>query len=139
MSSATQPMTDPWPRHRDHPVVDEQSAAVLEDALHSLTMLGSPGHEGDAGAGLHVTASLLAQAQAALADAGDHDCSWSEIAERLGLTAAPPGAASPPSPQRGWCPSRTEPDTANQLKRPAAAPTDLTLLDQGVTIASTTT
>ncbi|MGH9157134.1 MAG: hypothetical protein ACRD1K_15140 [Acidimicrobiales bacterium] len=80
------------PRHPDHPVVDEQSAAVLEEALHSLTMLRSAGYEGDAGARLHVLASLMAQAEAvladAVADARDQDYSWAEIAERLGMATA---------------------------------------------------
>ena len=92
MSSDTWKMADPWRRHPDHPVVDEESAAVLEEALHSLTMLRSAGDEGDAGARLHVLASLMAQAQAvladAVADARDQDYSWPEIAERLGIATA---------------------------------------------------
>lgn len=87
-------MTDRWPRHPDHPVVDEESAAVLEEALHSLTMLRCAGDEGDAGARLHMLASLMAQAQAeavladAVADAQDQDYTWAEIAERLGVATA---------------------------------------------------
>lgn len=92
MSNDTWPMTDRWAHHPGHPVVDEESAAVLEEALHSLTMLRSAGSEGDAGARLHVLASLMAQAQAvladAVADARDQDYSWAEIAERLGVATA---------------------------------------------------
>ncbi|MFN2506835.1 MAG: hypothetical protein ABR540_21920 [Acidimicrobiales bacterium] len=93
MSSDTWQMTDhQWKRHPDHPVVDEESAAVLEEALHSLTTLRSAGSEGDAGARLHMLASLMAQAGAvladAVADARDQDYTWAEIAERLGIAAA---------------------------------------------------
>ncbi len=92
MSNDTWPTTDRWPRHPDQPVVDDESAAVLEEALHSLTVLRSAGSEGDAGARLHVLASLMAQAEAvladAVADARDQDYTWAEIAERLGVATA---------------------------------------------------
>jgi len=82
-------MSDPWQPHPDHPVVDEESEAVAEEAVHSLTMLRSPTSEGDAGARLHALASLIAQAEAlladAVADARGQDYSWAEIARRLGV------------------------------------------------------
>jgi len=87
MSSDTAMMTDRWPRHPQHPVVDEESAAVLEEALHALTVLRCVGDEGDAGARLHMLASLTAQAEA-VADARDQDYTWAEIAERLGVATA---------------------------------------------------
>jgi hypothetical protein len=37
-----QNMIDPRRRFPDHPVVDADSAAVTEEAVHSLTMLRSP-------------------------------------------------------------------------------------------------
>ncbi len=83
---------DRWARHPDHPVVDEESAGVLDEAVHSLTVLRSAGYEGDACARLHMLASLMAQAEAVLADtvadARDQDYSWAEIAERLGVATA---------------------------------------------------
>jgi len=92
MTTDTPMITDAWPRHPDHPVVDEESAAVLEEALHSLTILRCAGDEGDAGARLHMLASLMAQANAmltdAVADARDQDYAWAEIAGRLGIATA---------------------------------------------------
>lgn len=92
MNNSDTSMMDRWKRHPDRPAVDEESAAVLEEALHSLTMLRCAGSEGDAGARLHVLASLMAQADSVLAntvaDARDQDYTWAEIAERLGIATA---------------------------------------------------
>jgi hypothetical protein len=80
---------DPRRRYPCCPVVDEETAAVLDEAIHALVMLRSPMCEGDAGAALHALGSLLAQALILLpsltASARDQELSWPEIAGLLGL------------------------------------------------------
>ena len=81
--------TDPRRPHPDHPVVDHDTAAVMDQAVFSLTMLRSPTEHGDAGARLHALTSLIAQAEAllpdAVADAWDQDYSWKDIDRRMAL------------------------------------------------------
>ena len=81
--------TDPRRAHPDHPVVDDDSAAVIDEAVFSLTMLRSPMECGDAGARLHALTSLIAQAEAILpdivADAWDQNYRWKDIARRMAL------------------------------------------------------
>ena len=81
---------DPRQPHPDHPVVDDDSATVVNEAVHSLTMLRGPLDEGDAGARLHAIASLIAQTEAFITDtvtaARDQGYTWPEIANRLALT-----------------------------------------------------
>jgi len=76
--------------HPTTPVVDDTSAAVLNDAMTSLAMLRHAGLLGDAVVRLHDLASLMAQADAALpdmvAEARDQDYTWTEIGDRLGLS-----------------------------------------------------
>jgi DNA-binding NarL/FixJ family response regulator len=92
MAAETWQMSDPWRLHPDHPVVDDDSAEILDDAVHNLTMNRSPLNDGHAGLRLHVLASLIAQAQAllpdAVADARDQGFSWSDIANDLGISAS---------------------------------------------------
>jgi hypothetical protein len=77
----------PCPRR---PVVDEYSAAVLDEAVHSLTMLRAPLCEGDAITALHALCSLVAQAQSWLGDlvtdAREQGHSWREIADQLDMS-----------------------------------------------------
>lgn len=107
MAAETWNMTDPWRPHPDHPVLDEESAAVLEEALHSLTMLRSPTSEGDAGARLHALASLMAQGQAiladAVADARDQEGALRRLIEHRQQTESPtrPGPATDSPQQQG--------------------------------------
>jgi hypothetical protein len=82
-----------WPiTHPDHPLVDDQSAVVLEDATVELTLLRSPMALGDGLADLHAMVSLLAQIHTWLpvvvAGARDQDHSWAEIAGQLQVTPA---------------------------------------------------
>lgn len=96
-------MTDqsdrPWafrdPRtttHPDHPVMDDTSAAVLDDAVLRLTLLRSPLSFGDALAALHAKVSLLAELHAsmpaAITAARDQDHTWQDIAHQLQTTPA---------------------------------------------------
>ena len=81
---------DPRRAYPTRPVTDDHSATVLHDAVHTLTMLRAPMHEGDACAALHAVVSLIDQARAALpklvVDARDQDHTWAEIAGELGIT-----------------------------------------------------
>jgi hypothetical protein len=90
MATDTWVEIDPRRSHPNHPIVDDDSAAVLDEAVYSLTMLRSPMEEGDAGARLHALASLIAQAETsitgAVTAARDQGYSWPDIANRLGLT-----------------------------------------------------
>ncbi len=78
--------------HPDRPLVDDHSAAVLQDAIVELTLLRSPAALGDALADLHAMASLLAQINAwlpiAVASARSQRHSWSEIAAQLEIAPA---------------------------------------------------
>ncbi|MGH7416919.1 MAG: hypothetical protein ACREKB_03995 [Candidatus Rokuibacteriota bacterium] len=80
---------DPRRSPPDHPVVDDDSAAVMDDAVFCLTMLRSPMRHGDALARLHALVSLMAQAEAllpdAVADAWDQDYRWKEIGHHMSL------------------------------------------------------
>lgn len=84
---------DPWTiTHPRHAVIDDYSAAVLEDAAVELTLLRSPMQLGDCLADLHAMVSLLAQLHAWLpmvvAGARDQGHTWADIAAQLGLTPA---------------------------------------------------
>lgn len=58
---------DPWTTtHPDHPVMDDVSKAVLDDAVVQLTLLRSPLMLGDALAELHAMVSLIAELHASL-------------------------------------------------------------------------
>lgn len=84
---------DPWTiTHPGHAVIDDHSAAVVEEAAVELTLLRSPMQLGDCLADLHAMVSLLAQIHAWLpivvAGARDQDHSWADIGAQLGVTAA---------------------------------------------------
>jgi hypothetical protein len=91
MAAETWKMTDPRRPHPDHVILDEDSAQVIEKAVYQLSIFRSPMGLGDAPRRVHALASLIAQASAlmphAVADAGDQDHPWSDIASQLGLTA----------------------------------------------------
>lgn len=79
---------DPWTAtHPGHPVTDDASAVILDDAVVRLTLLRSPLSLGDALAELHAMVSLLAQLHATLpttiAAAHDQDHTWQDIARQL--------------------------------------------------------
>jgi hypothetical protein len=90
MPADTRVEIDPRRSHPDHPIVDDDSATVVDEAIHSLTMLRSPLDDGDAGARLHALASLIAHAETLITDtvtaARDQGYTWPDIANRLGLT-----------------------------------------------------
>jgi hypothetical protein len=80
---------------RDHfvaPAIDEDSRAVLDSAIEALGTLRRLEWMGDAGATLHLLASLVAEASArvpgAVADARDQEYSWAQVADLLGVTRA---------------------------------------------------
>ncbi len=83
---------DPRRAYPARPLIDECSAAVLDEAVVSLTILRSPMWVGDAGAELHALASLSAQVEARIAQvvaaARDQSVPWSTIGAQLGLSAA---------------------------------------------------
>lgn len=83
---------DPWTiTHPRHAVVDDASAAILDEAAVELTLLRSPMQLGDCLADLHAMVSLLAQIHAWLpvtvAGARDQGHTWHDIAAQLGVTA----------------------------------------------------
>ena len=84
----TDPRTITHPRHA---LVDDASAALLDEAAVELTSLRSPMQLGDCLADLHAMVSLLAQIHAWLpmvvAAARDQGHSWHDIAAQLGVTA----------------------------------------------------
>jgi len=69
---------------------DDDSAAVLDEAVETLTTFRSPLYSGDAGAELHALVSLIAHAKSRLAsvvaDARDQEHTWGEIAHQLGCS-----------------------------------------------------
>ena len=83
-------INDPRRAHRRHAVVDEASAAVLDEATVTLTLLRSPMRLGDHLAELHALMSLRAQIDARLstvvAAARDQDHRWTDIAGQLAMT-----------------------------------------------------
>jgi hypothetical protein len=78
--------------HPDHPMMDDVSAVILDDAVVRLTLLRSPLSLGDALAELHAMVSLLAQLHASLpatiAAAHDQDHTWQDIARQLQIAPA---------------------------------------------------
>ena len=79
---------NPWSMsHPEHPLIDDQSAAIVEDATVELTLRRSPMHLGDGLADLHAMVSLQAQLQAwiplAVAAAHNQGHTWPEIASQL--------------------------------------------------------
>jgi hypothetical protein len=71
------------------PRIDTDSQTVLNQAIDSLAQLRTPYWLGDAGVRLHALASLIAQAEQALAEtvhhARDQELTWPEIAHLLNL------------------------------------------------------
>jgi len=74
------------------PRVDDDTAAVLNEAIEALARLRTPYWLGDSGVRLHALASLTAQAQRllpqAIHDARDQDLTWAEIAQLLNISVA---------------------------------------------------
>ncbi|MGH9190980.1 MAG: hypothetical protein ACRDZ0_00710 [Acidimicrobiales bacterium] len=76
--------------HAPAPYIGDDSATVLNEAIVSLGKLRGLQFVGDAGAVLHLLASLTAQIDtllpAAVVDARDQDYTWSEIAALAALS-----------------------------------------------------
>ena len=74
------------------PATGDDTDVVVEAAIESLGTLRDLPWLGDAGARLHLLASLMAEAERrlprAVADARDQDCSWAQIGDLLGVTRA---------------------------------------------------
>ena len=92
-TSGRSDFTDPWTKtHPDHPVIDEETAVIVNDAARDLAILRSPLASTDALAVLHALVSLQAQIQAQLADvvadALDQEHSFEEIAGQLAINPA---------------------------------------------------
>jgi hypothetical protein len=91
MAAETWQMEDPRRPHPDHVVLDHDSTQIVEDALYQLSTYRMPMGHGDGLLRVHALATLIAQANAlmadAVADARDQDHPWSDIAAQLGLTA----------------------------------------------------
>jgi hypothetical protein len=75
-----------------NPRTGRDSRHVLNEAIASLGTARGLEWVGDAGATIHLLASLIAEADkqlpSAVADARDQDYSWAEIADLLGVTRA---------------------------------------------------
>ena len=74
------------------PETGDDAGAVLDDAIGSLGALRGLEWVGDAGAVLHLLASIAAQVQEvlplAVADARDQEYSWAQVGDLLGVTRA---------------------------------------------------
>lgn len=82
------------PHRSEHigPTTAADTERILEAAIETLGKVRGLPWLGDAGATLHLLASLTAQAERrlprAVADARDQDYSWAEIGDLLGVTRA---------------------------------------------------
>jgi hypothetical protein len=92
---------------RDHylaPAAGDDTEIVLEAAMERLAELRGLPCTGDAAAQLHLLASLMAETERrlprAVAAARDHQCSWAQIGDLLGVTRASAWQrhGSPPPP-----------------------------------------
>ena len=85
-------MREPRRDHYLEPATGADTERVLEAAIETLGKLRGLPWLGDAGATMHLLASLLAEAEdrlpRAVADARDQEYSWSQIADLLGVTRA---------------------------------------------------
>jgi hypothetical protein len=85
-------MTEPRRDHYLAPATGDDTRVVVDAAIESLGALRGFAWQGDAGATLHLLASLAAEARSrvprAVADARDQECSWAQVADLLGVTRA---------------------------------------------------
>ena len=83
-------LADVITEHAPAPYTGDDSAAVLDDAVHTLGTLRRLQHVGDAGVTLHLLASLAAHIDilipAAVHHARDQDYTWTEIAALAALS-----------------------------------------------------
>ena len=75
------------PQEMPAPVVDNDSATVLDEAIETLSRLRTPYWLGDSAVHLHAPASLIAQAAKLLPEAvrqaRDQDHTWAQIGQLL--------------------------------------------------------
>jgi hypothetical protein len=85
-----QPLRLTTPSELPAPRIDSDSATVLAEAVEALAKLRTPYWLGDSAVGVHILASLIAQAQSMLPDAvaaaRDQEHTWAEIGQLLGLS-----------------------------------------------------
>jgi hypothetical protein len=83
-------LADVISEHAPAPYTGDDSAAVIDEAIHTLGTLRSLQHVGDAGAVLHLLASLAAHIDTliptAIHDARDQEYTWTEIAALTALS-----------------------------------------------------
>lgn len=91
MAVETWKTNNPHRAHPDHIVLDDDSTQIIEAAIYQLGVCRSPMAYGDAALRVHALATLIAGADAlladAVADARDQDYAWTDIARQLGVTA----------------------------------------------------
>ena len=77
--------------HADHPVVNDETAVVLEEATVALTLMRSPTALGDGLADLHAMVSILGQLHQwlpiVITGARNQGHTWADIASQLQVTA----------------------------------------------------
>ncbi len=85
-------MREPRRDHYIAPTTGDDTTRVLDAAIEQLGQIRRLEWVGDPGATLHLLVSLTAEAErrlpTAVADARDHDYSWAQIADLLGVTRA---------------------------------------------------
>jgi hypothetical protein len=83
----TQPLRLTEPGEQPAPRLDDQSAAIVAEAIDTLASLRTPYWLGDSAVHLHALASLIRQAERvlpqAVADARDQGHTWKEIGQLL--------------------------------------------------------
>jgi len=81
---------DPRRRYPTRPVIDEDSARLVDEMTDTLIIMRAPMHHGDAGAELHALTSLIAEAKTRLphvvADCRDQQHRWTDIAQQLQIS-----------------------------------------------------
>jgi len=72
------------------PRVDDDSTAIIDEAVEALSEIRTAHWLGDSGVRLHALASLIAEAQRqlpkAIRDARDQELTWQEIAQLLNVS-----------------------------------------------------
>jgi len=88
----TQPLRLTEPGEQPAPRLDDQSAAIVAEAIDTLASLRTPYWLGDSAVHLHALASLIRQAEQllpqAVADARDQGLTWKEIGQLLNTSPA---------------------------------------------------
>jgi hypothetical protein len=90
MAAETWQTNDPRRPHPDQVLLDDDSLQIINAAVYQISVGRSPMSLGDGLLRVHALASLIAQADAlladAVADARDQDHPWSDIAQQLAIS-----------------------------------------------------